>query len=128
MTDELSKSQGHQAAVQRVQWADPEFGSILASASYDKQVFIWEEVETKDFQKKQWIRRLPILEKEAILDIKFAPRQWGLMLAIAVQDGTVKIHASRDLSNLTQWQEVHEIKTNSLGCNCLSWNPAFDEP
>lgn len=36
LVDELSKSHGHQAAVQRVQWADPEFGSVIASSSFDK--------------------------------------------------------------------------------------------
>jgi hypothetical protein len=35
-----------------VQWADPEFGSVIASSSYDKQVIIWEEVEAKDKDKK----------------------------------------------------------------------------
>jgi hypothetical protein len=41
--------------VLRVQWADPEFGSVIASASYDKIVHIWEEVEVKD--KKEWQRK-----------------------------------------------------------------------
>jgi WD40 repeat protein len=53
--EELFKKSGHQAAVLRVQWADPEFGSVIASASYDKIVHIWEEVEVKD--KKEWQRK-----------------------------------------------------------------------
>ena len=68
------------------------------------------------------------MEKEAINDIKFAPRHWGLLIAVAISDGTVKIYAAKDLNNLTQWHETNEIRTNSFGCNCLSWNPAFDEP
>ena len=126
LVEELSKSLGHQAAVLRVQWADPEFGSVIASASYDKIVYIWEEIENKE--KKTWQRKNMFQENEAITDIKFAPRHWGLILAIAEADGSVNIHMAKDLNNLTQWQEVHKVKTNSLGCTCLSWNPSFDEP
>ena len=50
------------------------------------------------------------------------------MLAIVEAVGIVNIHIAKDLNNLTQWQEVHKVETNSLGCTCLSWNPAFDEP
>ena len=50
------------------------------------------------------------------------------MLAVAVADGTVSIFEAKDLNNLSSWIEVYTIKTNSSGCNCLSWNPAFDEP
>jgi hypothetical protein len=110
-----------------VQWADPEFGSVLASSSYDKQIIIWEEMESKD--KKQWQRKHMFMEKEAINDIKFAPRHWGLVILIAVADGSINMHAAKDLNNLTQWKEgVHKFRTISHGCNCLSWNPAFDEP
>ena len=101
---------------------------MIGSCSYDKSVYIWEEIEAKDFSKKQWTRRFNFVEKEAVLDIKFAPSHWGLMIAVAVADGCVKIYAAKDLNNLTQWHEVYEIKTNTFGCNCLSWNPAFDEP
>ncbi len=41
------------------------------------------------------------MEKESITDIKFAPKQWGLMLAISVADGMVNMHVAKDLSNLT---------------------------
>lgn len=104
---------------------------MLASSSYDKQVFIWEEVETvtaKEGNRRQWVKRTNFMEKEAIMDIKFAPKHWGLTLAIAVADGTVKMHTSKDLNNLTQWAELCTVKTTSLGCTSLSWNPAFDEP
>lgn len=50
------------------------------------------------------------------------------MLAVAVANGSVYIYEAKDLNNLNSWTEIFEIKTNSTGCNCLSWNPAFDEP
>ena len=114
LSDELAGSLGHQAAVLRVKWADPEFGSVLATSSFDKSVYIWEEVEAKEYPKKLWTRRFNFVEKEAVLDIKFAPKHWGLMIAVAVADGCVKVYAAKDLNNLTQWHEVHEIYTNTF--------------
>ena len=57
--DELAGTAGHAGAVWKVKWADPEFGQIIASCGYDKQVFIWEEVENIDSGKKQWVKRSP---------------------------------------------------------------------
>ena len=34
---------GHEGPVWQVAWAHPEFGKILASCSYDRQVFVWKE-------------------------------------------------------------------------------------
>lgn len=50
------------------------------------------------------------------------------MLAGASTTGIVKIYEATDPSNLSSWQSIFEIKTNSLGCNCISWSNAFDEP
>jgi nucleoporin SEH1 len=35
----------HDAAVLRVAWAHPEYGQVLATASFDRSVRIWEEQE-----------------------------------------------------------------------------------
>lgn len=45
MTDELGGTQGHTGAIWKVKWADPEFGQVIASCGYDKQVILWEENE-----------------------------------------------------------------------------------
>lgn len=37
-------SQAHTASVWRVTWAHPEFGSILATCSFDRTAAIWEEL------------------------------------------------------------------------------------
>lgn len=78
------------------------------------------------------MKKTNFIEKDSVLDIKFAPKHWGLALAVALSDGTVKLQVSKDLANLSSWSEVLAIKLpqgiTGLGCNCLSWNPAFDEP
>ena len=50
------------------------------------------------------------------------------MIAVAVANGHIVVYEAKDITNLTIWTEVYDIKTNSLGCTCLDWNPAFDEP
>jgi WD40 repeat protein len=129
MTDILGGSNnGHAGAVWKAKWADPEYGQIIASCGYDKQFIIWEETENKDNNsKKQWSKRYLNLCRDNVKDIKFAPRHLGLQLAVALENGNVIIYEAKDLNNLTSWTEIFDIKTNSTGCNCLSWNPAFDE-
>jgi len=66
LTFELAGSAGHAGAVWKVTWADPEFGQIIASCGYDKQVFIWEEVENKETNNKSWVKRSPQYFKDAV--------------------------------------------------------------
>ena len=120
---------GHNAAIWKVQWGDPEFGQIIASCSYDRQVIIWEEHEKKgDKNVKTWVNKGKILFKDSVQDIKFAPKHLGLQIAVAVANGNVEVHEAKDVLSLTNWNPVYDFKTNSTGANCLSWNPAFDEP
>lgn len=39
----LSKIQAHESAVWQLSWADPKYGSLLASASFDKRVLLHQE-------------------------------------------------------------------------------------
>jgi WD40 repeat protein len=39
------RAQAHDAPVLRITWAHPEFGQVLATASMDRQVRVWEEQE-----------------------------------------------------------------------------------
>ena len=74
MTDDLfGEKKGHFGAVWKVKWADPEFGSVLASCGYDKQIIIWAEEESKDFTKKTWEKKIAIIQKE-VVDIRFGPK------------------------------------------------------
>lgn len=56
-TDDLTGSKGHSGAVLKAKWADPEFGQILASIGYDKQIMVWAEEDSKEVGKKQWDRK-----------------------------------------------------------------------
>lgn len=40
----------HEGPVWQVAWAHPKFGSILASCSYDRKVYVWKEVNTNTWE------------------------------------------------------------------------------
>ena len=66
-----------------------------------------------------------------IEDIKFAPKSEDLVLAVAAADGSVRFFAPSgppSTPNLNDWQmKFNQIKKFKVSCNCIAWNPAFDE-
>ena len=54
----------------------------------------------------------------------------GFVLSVACADGVVKFYEPESPQDLFNWQEKQqwEIKSFDKGCNCIAWNPAFDEP
>lgn len=40
----------HDCSILKVIWANPEFGQVIASCSFDRQVKIWEEQEIGSYQ------------------------------------------------------------------------------
>jgi hypothetical protein len=65
---------------------------------------------------------------DLIKDIKFAPRFFGLVIAVALQSGKIKFYKPTSEGDLKMWSDFYgEINTYTSSCNCLAWNPAFDE-
>ena len=123
----------HDDIVNKVKWAHPDFGSIIATSSYDKTVIIWEEPkinslfqnqESPDLiENKPWIVRAKLSDsKEVIEDIKFAPKYKGLLLATASSDGIFRIYEAPDIMNLGSWQIRSTNKVNLNGISALSWS------
>ena len=98
----------HKGAVLRVCWADPEFGSIIASCGNDQQVIVFKEKEVSD-QKPRMMQKnkkdtvniktsweqiwLNNNSNQQVRDIKFAPKFNGLVLSVACADGVVKFYS-----------------------------------
>jgi len=131
----------HDAEVRKVKWAHPDFGSIIATCSYDKSVIIWEEPKLnmmlvdgilypKENENNSWIYKTKLLDsKESIEDIKFAPKHLGLMLATASAEGILRIYESPDIMNTASWRMIHEENVCFYGINSISWNKnPFDPP
>src|SRR5690606_22615480 len=109
----------HHKSVWKVEWANPEFGQVLASSSYDRTVCIWEEPSKSDIKRrpneeKQWKLKATIVDStDSVVDIKFAPRHLGLQLATCSLDGHVRIYEAVDVMNLSHWPVIHDFEVDS---------------
>jgi nucleoporin SEH1 len=80
--------------VTRLSWAHPEFGSVLASSSFDRTVKIWEQTfpdpsvpaavgsapPTSDGASR-WVERATIADaRGTVRGVSFAPHHFGLKL------------------------------------------------
>lgn len=86
--------QAHDAAISKVSWAHPEFGTILASASFDRTVKVWEQTSYVEAEQPQvngasggpssssrWTERAVLPEaKGTVRSVEFAPQHFGLKL------------------------------------------------
>jgi nucleoporin SEH1 len=82
--------------VTKLSWAHPEFGSVIASSSFDRTVKIWEETPADNAEQPQtnggsvasasgpgtrWVNRAVLADaKGSVRDVEFAPHQFGLKL------------------------------------------------
>ena len=123
----------HDDVVNKVKWAHPDFGSIIATSSFDKTVIIWEEPKINSIfqsqdspdliENKPWIVRAKLSDsKEVIEDIKFAPKYKGLLLATASSDGSFRIYEAPDIMNLGSWQIRSSNRVNPNGISAISWS------
>jgi len=120
----------HNGSIWRVEWAHPEFGTIIASCSFDRTVCVWEEQEGSDGTTK-WLCRATLLDsRQSVQDIKFAPRHLGLRLATCSLDGIVRIYEAMDVTDLSHWTLMDEFEAQKGGnLNCIAWNPSpFEKP
>lgn len=81
--------------VNKVTWAHPQFGSIIASCSADRNVVVWEEQDKIDGQSANMSQTQAVWRMQATLtnsgkeikDIAFAPSHLGLQLAAGSEVG-----------------------------------------
>jgi nucleoporin SEH1 len=88
--------QAHDAAISKLSWAHPEFGSIIASASFDRTVKIWEQVSIPESEHQsgvnagsqaylsgtsRWVERAILSDaKGTVRSVEFCPHYFGLKL------------------------------------------------
>lgn len=59
---------------------------------------------SNQLERGRWLKKSQLIEsKRAINDVKFAPRVFGLKLATASADGSVRIYEASDPFSLTYW-------------------------
>ncbi|KAL0951965.1 hypothetical protein HGRIS_008616 [Hohenbuehelia grisea] len=128
----------HDAAVSKVSWAHPEFGSIIASSSFDRTVKIWEQVSSAPQDPSQaslngsasgsglstsrWIECTSLLESRGtVRSVEFAPHHFGLKIATISSDNHLRIYECLESPNPFNWQLTTEVDVLSLP---LSTTPA----
>lgn len=125
-----SSWKAHSGSIWKLDWGHPEYGQILASASFDRTASIWEETVSEkpvatSSSTKRWIRRTNLVDsRTSVTDVKFGPKTLGLIIATSSSDGTIRIYEAPDIMNLSQWTLQHEIACKSP-LSCLSWNPSL---
>lgn len=90
-SDELFRVvQAHDAPICQLSWAHPEYGTVLASCSFDKTVKIWEEGGVapprgaEGNTGSKWQERAVLTDSRttgaSVRAVEFCPRQFGLKL------------------------------------------------
>lgn len=114
---QVADLKGHDGPVWQVAWAHPKFGTILASCSYDRQVIVW-----KEHSPHQWGQIYQSREHEgSVNSIAWCPVEHGLCLACASSDGRVSVL----MRQADDTWSVKRFNAHQIGCNAVSWAPAF---
>ncbi|XP_014278028.1 nucleoporin SEH1 isoform X1 [Halyomorpha halys] len=118
----------HSGSVWKVAWAHPEFGQVLATCSFDRTAAVWEEIVGESYNiigQKHWARRTNLVDsRTSVMDVKFAPKSLGLLLATCSADGVIRIYEAPDVMNLAQWTLQQEVPCK-YQASCISWNPSY---
>ncbi|PFH46735.1 hypothetical protein AMATHDRAFT_77541 [Amanita thiersii Skay4041] len=117
----------HDAPVSKLSWAHPEFGTILASSSFDRTVKIWEQTTpiishqalvngaSPQQSISRWVERAMLPDAKAgVRAVEFAPHQLGLKLATISSDNHLRIYECLEPSTLTSWQLTEEVDVTTL--------------
>lgn len=122
----------HEAPVIRVSWVGPKHTPILASASHDCTVKLWEEIPDEAYLSgKRWRRRYTISDfKGPLYDVQFSQSTTSLKLAAIASDGVLRVYEAIDTSNLGFWTATFEepllnrpVSRQLQSSFSLSWSP-----
>ncbi|KAJ3780857.1 WD40 repeat-like protein [Lentinula aff. detonsa] len=106
----------HDAPVVHLAWAHPEFGEVLASASVDRTVKIWEK------DKGVWKEKAVLLDCRAtVRQVEFSPSVFGLRLAVVSADGWLRVYDCLDQTRLDAWALADQVEFGMVK------NPGLDE-
>ncbi|KAG6845009.1 hypothetical protein H0H87_001781 [Tephrocybe sp. NHM501043] len=131
----LTKKQAHDAPVSKLSWAHPEFGSIIASSSFDRSVKVWEQTlpsgQSETSQQptgngsgastqsqastSRWAERAVLTDaRGTVRAVEFAPHHFGLKLATIASDNQLRIYECLEQPSITTWQLSEELDVQTL--------------
>lgn len=101
--------------MQQVAWAHSEHGSVIACASADGLISIWQQAQATPGQPGSWLQRATLPEStKAITSLVFAPRQLGPQLAAASEDGFVRFYEASAPLNANRWHLSNDFQVLQL--------------
>lgn len=106
----------HEGPVWQVAWAHPQFGTILASCSYDGRAIIWKVLPDTN---KWAIIAEHTVHQGSVNSVLWAPQLLGAVLLCTSSDGKVSVVDFNE--NGTTSHVVFEA--HSVGVNSASWAP-----
>jgi len=116
----------HNGAVIKIAWSHPEFSMLLASASTDHCLIIWEEENENKWKQLQVHKDFT----SAITGLEFGPKHLGIRLAVCLEEGKVIIISPTDVLR-KEWIVIQSFAvgnelTNEVvpkyGVSSISWN------
>ncbi|GLV43339.1 Secretory 13 [Carabus blaptoides fortunei] len=109
---------GHFGPVWQIAWSHPRYGSLLASCSYDRKVIIWKD------QGGEWVKYYEYSNHDSSVNsVQWAPADFGLILACCSSDGSISILTYQ--TELGTWDAKKIPNAHTIGCNAVSWCPAY---
>ena len=122
---------GHKAPIVSLSWANPDFGSLLASCAQDRTIIVWEEWSSSSASETRWKKLATLGERDAIVAVAFAPKHLGLRIATCSHDGWVRLYQAADGAK-QQWamrDSFRESDEQPCDATCLAWNSyPYDRP
>jgi len=114
---QVAELKGHAGPVWQVAWAHPKFGSILASCSFDKKVFIWKETSNNIWTKLYEYDK----HESSVNSIAWAPHEFGLILVSGSSDCSLSVLTHKGDNS---WDVQKIPQAHTIGVNAVSWAPA----
>lgn len=135
---ELNDSwRAHEAAVVKVSWAGPLHAPLLASASHDCTVKLWDEVPEEPCNSgRRWRRKHTISDfRGPLYDVEFCANGVALKLAAIASDGVLRVYEAIDANNLSSWAAMVEVPLLNRPVSrqlqssfSISWSPTPSFP
>lgn len=115
----LTTLTGHSGPVWQVGWAHPKFGIILATCSYDGEVFIWKE------EAGVWAIIAKYSEHTASVNsISWSPPEYGPLLLCTSSDGKASVLEFNSSGKINSFM----FDAHSIGVNTGTWAPCRSDP
>ncbi|QRV81898.1 nucleoporin SEH1 [Ceratobasidium sp. AG-Ba] len=113
----IDEWKAHDAPVAKIAWAHPEFGTLIASCSYDRTVKIWEDARSAPdgAGSSRFQLRTTLTEaRGTVRAVDFAPAAFGLKLVTIASDNFVRIYECHETYHLTAWSLAEEFDAAAI--------------